>query len=49
MSFGPQFAVGLGQGGTVAAVIRWPLAVELTLQARNLQRKEARAAVPGRG
>ena len=31
----PQFVVGLGQGGTVAAVIRWTLAVG------NLQRKEA--------
>ena len=38
--FGPQFVVGLW--GIVSAVIRWPLAVELTLQARNLQRKEAR-------
>ena len=44
VSFGPQFVVGLGQGGIIAAVIRWPLAVEFTLQARNLQRKEARAA-----
>ena len=44
MSFGPQFVVGLGQGGIIAAVIRWQLAVELTLQARNLERKEARAA-----
>ena len=50
VSFGPQFVVGLGQGAIIAAVIRWPLAVELTLQARNLQRKEpARQAVPGRG
>ena len=39
--FKPQFLVGLGQGGLLAAVLRWP---ELTLQARNLQRKEARAA-----
>ena len=38
--FKPQFLVGLGQGGLVTAVLRW----ELTLQARNLQRKEARAA-----
>ena len=30
--------------GLVTAVLRWPLVVELTLQARNLQRKEARAA-----
>ena len=44
VSFGPQFVVGLGQGGVVSAVIRWPLAVEPTLQPRNLQRKEARAA-----
>ena len=42
--FKPQFLVGLGQGGLVTAVLRWPLVVELTLQARNLQRKEARAA-----
>ena len=34
--FKPQFLVRLGQGGLVAAVVR--------LQARNLQRKEARAA-----
>ena len=47
--FKPQFLVGLGQGRLVAAVLRWPLVVELTLQARNLQRKEARApARPGR-
>ena len=37
--FKPQFLVGLGQGGLVAAVLRWPLVVELTLQARNLQRR----------
>ena len=42
--FKPQFLVGLGQGGLLAAVLRWGLVVELTLQARNLQRKEARAA-----
>ena len=35
--------VGLGQGGLVVAALRWPLVVELTLQARNLQRKEARS------
>ena len=42
--FRPQlkFLVGLGQGGLVVAALRWPLVVELTLQARNLQRKEAR-------
>ena len=38
VSFGPQFVVGLGQGGVVSAVIRWPSAVELTFQATNLQR-----------
>ena len=27
VSFGAQFVVGLGQGGIIAAVIRWPLAV----------------------
>ena len=37
--FKPQFLVGLGQGGLVAAVLRWPLVVELTLQARNLHRR----------
>ena len=36
--------VGLGQGGLVVAALRWPLVVELTLQARNFQRKEARSA-----
>ena len=46
VSFGPQFVVGLGQGGIIAAVIRWPLAVELTLQAR---RRPARQAALGRG
>ena len=47
--FKPQFLVGLGQGGLIAAVLRWPLVVELTLQARNLQRKEpAPLARPGR-
>ena len=35
--------VGLGQGGLVVAALRWPLVVQLTLQARNLQRKEARS------
>ena len=33
--FKPQFLVGLGQGGLVAAVLRWPLVVELTLQAKE--------------
>ena len=42
--FRPQFLVGLGQGAIIAAAVRWPLVVELTLQARNLQRKEAHAA-----
>ena len=42
--FKPQFMVGLRQGGLVVAALRWPLVVELTLQARNLQRKEARSA-----
>ena len=36
--FKPQFMVGLGQGGLVVAAPRWPLVVELTLQARNLQK-----------
>ena len=42
--FKPQFLVGLGQGGLVAAVLRWALVVGLALLAGDLQRKEARAA-----
>ncbi|CAK9046219.1 Retrovirus-related Pol polyprotein from transposon opus [Durusdinium trenchii] len=38
--FLPDFVIGFVQGGVVAALIRWPLVVELTLQARNLQLKE---------
>ena len=40
----PDFLIGFGQGGVIAALVRWPLVVELTLQARNLQRKEAQVA-----
>ena len=45
--FKPQFLVGLGQGGLVAAVLRWPLVVELTLQASSV-RRPAPPARPGR-
>ena len=38
--FLPDFVIGIGQGGVIAALVRWPLVVELTLQARNLQHKE---------
>ena len=39
--YGPDFVVGFGQGGIVAGILRWPLVLEVVLQARNLQRKEA--------
>ena len=38
--FLPDFVIGFGQGGVIAALVRWPLVVELTLQVRNLQLKE---------
>ena len=45
----PDFLIGFGQGGVIAALVRWPLVVELTLQARNLQRKEAQVAASAWG
>ena len=42
-AFVPDFLVGFGQGGIIVALVRRPLVVELTLQARNLQQKEVRA------
>ena len=41
-AYKPDLILGFGQGGVVAALLRWPLVVELTLQARNLQTKEVR-------
>ena len=41
-SFLPDFVIGFGQGGVISSMIRWPLVVELTLQARNLQNREVR-------
>ena len=47
--FKPQFLVGLGQGGLVAAVLRWPLVVELTLRPGTFsERRPAPLARPGR-
>ena len=46
-SYLPDFAVGIGQGGVIAGMLRYPLLVEVTLQARNLQRKEVHEAVAG--
>ena len=46
-SYLPHFAVGIGQGGVIAGMLRYPLLVEVTLQARNLQRKEVHEAVAG--
>ena len=43
----PDFVVGLGQGGIIAGMLRFPLVVEVTLQARNLQRKEIQTVVAG--
>ena len=42
-AFVPDFLVGFGQGGIIVALVRRPLVVELTLQARNLQQREVRA------
>ena len=39
-SFLPDLVVGFGQGAVISALVRWPLMVEVTLQARNLQNKE---------
>ena len=41
-AYKPDLILGFGQGGVVVALLRWPLVVELTLQARNLQTKEVR-------
>ena len=41
-AYKPGLILGFGQGGVVVALLRWPLVVELTLQARNLQTKEVR-------
>ena len=46
-SYLPDFAVGVGQGAVVLGLLRLPLVVEVTLQARNLQRKEIREVVSG--
>ena len=46
-SYLPDFVVGLGQGGVIAGMLRFPLVIEVTLQARNLQRKEIHAVVSG--
>ena len=43
----PDFVVGQGQGGIIAGMLRFPLVVEVTLQARNLQRKEIQFVVSG--
>ena len=41
-AYKPDLILGFGQGGVIVALLRWPLVVELTLQARNLQTKEVR-------
>ena len=46
-AFLPDFVIGIGQGGVIAGMLRFPLVVEVTLQARNLQRKEIREVVAG--
>ena len=46
-SFLPNFVAGVGQGGLIAAMVRLPLVVEITLQARNLQRSEIHKVVSG--
>ena len=43
----PDFLIGVGQGGLIAGLLRFPLMVEVTLQARNLQRDEIRKVVSG--
>jgi len=43
----PDFVVGIGQGGLIVGLLRFPLLVEVTLQARNLQREEIRKVVAG--
>ena len=46
-SYLPDFAIGIGQGGLILGMLRFPLVVEVTLQARNLQRKEIQEVVAG--
>ena len=46
-SYLPDFVVGSGQAGVIVGLLRFPLVVEVTLQARNLQRKEVQEAVAG--
>ena len=43
----PDFLIGFGQGGLIAGMLRFPLVVECTLQARNLQRSEIWKVVTG--
>ena len=43
----PDFVVGMGQGGLIVGLLRFPLMVEVTLQARNLQREEIKKVVSG--
>ena len=43
----PDFLIGVGQGGLVVGLLRFPLVVETVLQARNLQREEIRKVVGG--
>ena len=43
----PDFLVGFGQGGLIAGMVRFPLLVEVTLQARNLQKGEVWKVVSG--
>eukprot|EP00435_Cladocopium_sp_Y103_P073148 s386_g42.t1 len=42
--FLPAFVVGIGQGGVIAALVRWPLVVELTLQAQHKEVQKVGAA-----
>ena len=43
----PDVVFGVGQGGVIAGMIRLPRVVEVTLQARNLQRSEIQKVVSG--
>lgn len=43
----PDFLIGFGQGGLIAGMLRFPLVVECTLQARNLQRSGVWKVVTG--
>ena len=42
-AFRPDLVLGFGQGGVIAGLLRYPLLVELVLQARNLQNQEVQA------